>query len=174
VSLEIVWESAKPIQDAHPLTLPAKLDNHYIVAVTGIPMNVLNAAMMGRGGGRGGSGGRRGGGSPDAGGFSGGQAAAGPPPESAGAAGSAPAPPADPTAGLKRGTTLTVKGKAPQNSDVVMAMNNNATILFGFAKDVLALSVADKEVEFDVKLGGLSGKAKFTLKDMMYHEELAL
>jgi hypothetical protein len=148
--------------------------------VTGIPQQILNAAMMGRGGGRGGSGGRQfgggrgGGGDRDAGGFSGGQASAGPPPESADAAGSPPAPPADPTAGLRRGTTLTVKGKAPQNSDVVMAMNNNATVLFGFAKDGLALTVADKEVEFDVKLGGLSGKAKFTLKDMMYHEDLAL
>ena len=181
VSLEVVWQSAKPIQDSHPLALPAKLDGHYVVAVTGIPMQVLNATMMGRGGGRGfsgGGGGRRfGSGGRDGGGGGQDQASAGPPAESADAAnspaGPPPAPP-DPSAGLKRGTTLTVKGKAPQNSDVVMAMNNNQTILFGFAKDALALAVADKEVEFDMKLAGLSAKAKFTLKDMMYHEELAL
>jgi hypothetical protein len=180
VSLEVVWQSAKPIQDSHPIALPAKLDNHYVVAVTGIPMPILNATMMGRGGGRGfsgGGGGRRYGGGRDGGGGGQDQANAGPPPESAdagnGAAGPPPTPP-DPTAGLKRGTTLTVKGKSPQNADVVMSMNNNSTILFGFAKDALALAVADKDVEFDLKLAGLSGKAKFTLKDMMYHEELAL
>ncbi len=75
---------------------------------------------------------------------------------------------------MRRGATLTVKGKAPQNSDVVMAMNNNATVLFGFAKDTFPIALTDKEVEFDLKLGGMTGKAKFTLKDMMYQEELAL
>jgi hypothetical protein len=124
--------------------------------VTGIPQQVLNAAMMG------GRGGRRGGG------------AAGAPAESGDAAPAAPATPPDPTAGLKRGTTLTVKGKAPQNSDVVMAMNENKTVLFGFTRDALALSAADKEVEFDVKLGGMTAKAKFTLKDMTYNGDLAL
>ncbi len=175
VSLEIVWQSAQPVMDAHPLKLPPKLDAHYVISVTGIPPQVLNAAMMGGGrGGRGFSGGgRRGGGDrqDEA------NANATPPPPPSGVPGGdaqAGGPPPDPTAGLRRGTTLTVKGKAPQNSDVVMAMNNNATVLFGFQKDALNLSVADKEVEFDVKLGGLIAKAKFNLKDMMYHEELAL
>ena len=182
-TLEIIWQSAKPIQDAHPLTLPSKLDNHYIISVTGIPQMTLNMAMMGgRGGGRGGSG--FGGGRRDEGGGRRGEGGGDAPPfaapgssQAAGGDGSAPAapgPPADPTAGLKRGTTLLVKGKAPQNSDIVMAMNNNQTVLFAFAKDVLALSLPDKEVEFDIKLGGMTAKAKFTLKDMMYHEELAL
>lgn len=169
VTLEIVWQSAKPVLDAHPINLPAKLDGHYVLAVSGIPAQVVNASMMaGRGGGRrGGGGGERGGGSDREGGGAAPAPEAAPQPDPN-------APPPDPTAGLKRGTTLTVKGKAPQNSDVVMAMNNNATILFGFTKAALALSVADKEVEFDIKLGGLTAKAKFTLKDMMYHEELAL
>jgi len=144
-SLEILWMSAKPIQDAHPLTFGPKLENHYVIAVTGIPQQILNAAMRG---GRGG----------------GDQANAGSP----------PAPPADPTVGLKRGATLVVKGKDPQNSDVVMSMGNNATVLFGFAKDSLLLTVADKEVEFDLKLGAMSAKAKFALKEMTYNGELAL
>jgi hypothetical protein len=139
-SLEILWMSAKPIQDAHPLTFGAKLENHYVIAVTGIPQQILNAAM------RGGPSGRD----------------------------QANAAPADPTAGLKRGATLVVKGKDPQGSDVVMSMNNNATVLFGFAKDSLPLTAADKEVEFDLKLGGMSAKVKFALKDMMYNGELAL
>ncbi len=178
VPLVVVWETAKPIQAAHPITLPGKLDGHYVLAVTGIPQNTLNAVMMGRGGGRGGSGGgRRGGGGRDTGGFGGGMAAAGPPPETANVDtvnGGQPAPPADPTAGLKRGAMLTVKGKAPQNADVVMSMNNNQTLLFGFTKDALALAVADKEVEFDLKLANMSAKTKFNLKDMIYQEELAL
>jgi hypothetical protein len=57
---------------------------------------------------------------------------------------------------------------------VVMSMNNNATVLFGFAKDSLPLTAADKEVEFDLKLGSLSAKGKFALKDMMYGRELAI
>jgi hypothetical protein len=55
-----------------------------------------------------------------------------------------------------------------------MATGNNVTLFFGFAKDVLSLTGADKEVQFEVKFGGIDGKAKFTLKDMMYLEELAL
>jgi hypothetical protein len=69
---------------------------------------------------------------------------------------------------------LTVKGKTPQNADAVMSLNNNQAILFAFAKDTLALAATDKEVEFDLKLGNLSAKAKFNLKDMMYQEQLAV
>ena len=187
----ILWQSAKPVLDAHPIKLPATLDNHYIVAVTGIPPQIINAAMLGgRGGGRGGSGrfggGRQSGGDREGGGRPEGASADGLPSPASQALGGdrsapggerpagPPAPPGDLTAGLKRGTTLIVKGKAPQNADVVMSMNNNATLLFGFTKDVLALAVTDKEVDFEVKLGALSAKAKFNLKDMMYHEELAL
>lgn len=171
VSLEIVWESAKPIQDAHPLAFGAKLDNHYVIGVKGIPQQVLNAAMMNRGA-RGGSG--RGGGR--FGGRGGGDQAEGAAPEAASNAG-APATPPDPTAGLKRGATLLVKGKDPENADIVMAMAQgtpNMTVLFGFAKDSLPLTEENKEVEFELKLGGMSAKAKFSLKDMMYNGSLAL
>ncbi len=165
-TLHIVWQSAKPILEAHPLALPPALANHYVISVTGIPMATLNAAMMGRGGARGGSGGF-------GGGFSGGRRGGGPDAANVDNAGPPPAPP-DPGAALKRGATLTVKGKAPQNADLVNSMANNTTILFSFSKDVLALSAADKEVEFDLKLGGMTAKAKFNLKDMTYNEELAL
>jgi hypothetical protein len=182
VSLTVLWQSAKPIQDAHPLALPPKLENHYVLAVTGIPSPVINAAMMGdrpRFGGRGGSGGggrEFGGGREGGGGRPDGAGASAPPPApvAGNEPGSQPGPPPDPTAPLKRGASLTVKGKAPQNADVVMSMNNNAVIFFGFAKDALALSVGDKEVEFDIKVGGLTAKVKFNLKEMLYHEDLAL
>lgn len=187
-TLIIVWESAASIQDAHKVTMPARLDNHYVLAVTGIPNTVIAASQMsgrggrggsggfggGRFGGRGGDGGSRG---PDAGGdpgagrdggmMAGGQAANGNP-------GAAPAPPIDATAGLRRGATLTVKGKDPLNADAVMTMNNGATLLFGFPKDSLPLAQSDKEVEFDLKLPGMTAKAKFTFKDMVYNGDLAL
>lgn len=144
VPLSVVWESAKPIQDAHPLTLPAALQNHYVIAVTGIPQQTLVMAVragLGRGG---------------------------------GPAEGAPAAPPDQGAPLKAGVTLAVKGKDPVHPDAVMATNRNATLLFGFAKDTLPLAVTDKDVEFVLKLGNLSGKTKFSLKDMMYNNELAV
>jgi len=145
VPLSIVWENAKPIQDAHPLNLPPQLQNHYVIAVTGIPQQTLvmavRAGLAGRGGG----------------------------PE-----GAAPAAPPDQTAPLKAGVTLSVKGKDPMHPDTVLATNRNATLLFGFAKDTLPLAVTDKDVEFALKIGNMSGKTKFNLKDMMYNNELAV
>ena len=164
-SLEIVWESAKPLQDAHPLALPAKLDHHYVIGVKGIPQQVVNAAMTGRGARGGGRFGGRGGDGGDQA-IATGADSAGPPPA-----------PADPTAGLKRGATLLVKGKDPQTSDVVMALGQGSPemmVLFGFAKDSMPLTAADKEVEFELKLGGMTAKVKFALKDMTYNGDLAL
>jgi hypothetical protein len=150
VSLSIVWESAKPIQDAHPLQLPAALANHYVIAVTGIPPQTLMMAMRGgRGGGRG-----RG--------------------QEAGAPQAPPSTPAEQTAALRQAVTLSVKGKEPVTADLVMAMNQNKTLFFGFAKDALAISPANKEVDFVIKATGLSAKAKFSLKDMMYEDQLAV
>jgi len=48
------------------------------------------------------------------------------------------------------------------------------TILFGFSKEVITLKPEDKEVTFTSAFGRLSIKAKFNLKDMMYHNELAV
>jgi len=144
VPLSVVWESAKPIQEAHPLNLPPALGNRYVIAVTGISEQMLVAAVRGARG-------------------------RGPTPE-----GGPPAAPADQTAPLKAGVTLSVKGKDPVHPDVVLATNRNATLLFGFPKDALPLTAADKEVEFALKLSNLSGKTKFNLKDMTYNNELAV
>ncbi|HVW11919.1 MAG TPA: hypothetical protein VHC90_25240 [Bryobacteraceae bacterium] len=151
IALSIVWESAKPIQDAHPLALPPKLDNHYVIAVTGIPPQMLNRILMGGGRGRG----------------------RGPNAEGGDAAAPAAAP-GDQTAPLKAGVTISVKGKDALNPDAVMSMNSNSTLLFAFPKDALPITAADKEVEFVIRLTGLSAKAKFNLKDMMYNEQLAI
>ena len=48
------------------------------------------------------------------------------------------------------------------------------TYLFGFSKEMLALTPADKEVTFSTRVGRLDVKAKFNLKEMLYRGDLAL
>lgn len=76
---------------------------------------------------------------------------------------------------LKAFTFLQPKGKEPAQPGIVQRQQEtgSASILFGFSKEMLALSPDDKEVTFSTHLGGLVVKTKFTLKEMMYHRELA-
>jgi len=146
----IRWETAKPISDAVKLTLPPALDNHYAVGIVGLPPNYLLAA--GRGGGRG-----RGRGRSEEG-----------------------APQEDPAARqkamldrIKASATLTCKGKDPQSADLLLQTADQQTVIFGFPKESLNLTAADKEVTFTFKLLA-TFKAKFELKDMTYGGQLAL
>jgi hypothetical protein len=178
VSLQVVWQSARPILEAHKMNIPTKLDNHYILAVSGIPAQFLMMATSGRGGGRFG-GGR---------GSSGGRGAGAPFGADTASAPNAPIQNGDPSAGapdpteaLRRAATLAPKGKEGQNADVVLQATVRLKdtlpemfLFFGFAKDTLPLSLDDKEVDFVLKLFGLNAKAKFNLKDMMYNGELAV
>lgn len=50
----------------------------------------------------------------------------------------------------------------------------NPRLLVGFAKDLLALSMEDKDVLFTTHLGPFSIKAKFNLKEMKYRGVLAV
>ena len=50
----------------------------------------------------------------------------------------------------------------------------SGTVFFGFSKEMLALKVADQEVTFTTRIGGLAIKAKFNLKEMLYRGELAV
>ncbi len=178
ISLQVVWQSANPILDAHKLNIPNKLDNHYILAVSGIPPQMLMMAMSGRGGGRFGGGqgssGGRGAGVPFG---ANGPSAPNAPIQNGDASGAPP----DPTEGLKRAATLTPKGKQGQNADTVLQATIRLKdslpemfLFFGFAKETLPLSLDDKEVDFVLKLAGLSAKAKFNLKDMVYNGDLAV
>jgi hypothetical protein len=54
------------------------------------------------------------------------------------------------------------------------ATSGNGSVLFGFAKDILALKPGDDEVTFSTQFGSLKVRTKFNLKDMTYHRELAL
>jgi hypothetical protein len=46
--------------------------------------------------------------------------------------------------------------------------------LFGFSKEMLTFKPDDKEVTFSTRIGRLTVKAKFHLKDMMYRGELSV
>jgi hypothetical protein len=75
-------------------------------------------------------------------------------------------------------TYLEPKGKTAAQPGVVEqapgGTARSATLLFGFSKETLQLTAADKEVTFTTQLGNLTVKAKFDLKEMMYRNQLAL
>jgi hypothetical protein len=50
----------------------------------------------------------------------------------------------------------------------------NGVLLLGFPKDTLKIAAEDKEVAFATLLGKVTIKTKFNLKEMLYHENLAL
>ena len=79
---------------------------------------------------------------------------------------------------IKSLTYLEPKGKSPAQPAVVqkgpISSTGMPTLLFGFPRDVVALTAVDKEVLFTTRLGTLDVRAKFNLKEMTYHNELAL
>lgn len=76
---------------------------------------------------------------------------------------------------LLQSTSLIVKGKDPiQATDVQTGGNEQrAVVLFLFPRTA-GLSLDDKEVEFSTKLGQISLKQKFHLKDMVFNGKLEL
>ncbi|MGD1071361.1 MAG: hypothetical protein ABSB15_14565 [Bryobacteraceae bacterium] len=74
---------------------------------------------------------------------------------------------------MRAGASLAVKGKDPVSSDHLMQTMDKQTMIFGFPKDALPLSAADKEVLFTLRLVAIF-KAKFELREMMYGGQLAV
>src|SRR5947209_3292226 len=145
------WENAAPVLEATKLKLPADLAEHYAISVTGLPPQML-AVMLAGGGGRGRGRGREG--------------------------AAAPAevqPQEDPAARQKamidrllQSATLTAKGRDPQTADIVRQAFGNQTLIFGFPKQSFPIAASDKDIQFVMKLGALSVKAKFEPKEMTY------
>ena len=73
---------------------------------------------------------------------------------------------------IKAGSSLTAKGKEPVAPDLVQVLG--AVLLLGFPQDKLKLTPEDKEVAFAAMIGRVAVKTKFNLKEMMYHESLAV
>jgi hypothetical protein len=73
---------------------------------------------------------------------------------------------------IKTASTLTPKGKDAVTADAALVVGD--AVLLGFAQDALKLSPGDKEVAFATLIGRMAIKTKFTFKEMMYHESLAI
>jgi hypothetical protein len=77
---------------------------------------------------------------------------------------------------IARSTVLQRKGKDPLLARRVGEMEEDGTptLLFYFPRADNPITLSDKEVTFVAQLGPMQLKAKFALKDMQYHGQLAL
>jgi hypothetical protein len=75
---------------------------------------------------------------------------------------------------LKAGAMLQAKDKDPEGAGVARRAPSDEAWLFGFSKELLALSAADRDVEFSLHSGPMIVKAKFEPREMMYRGQLAL
>ena len=139
------WESAEPIQKALKTPLPEGMAGNYVISVSGVPILARSRHHSDEG---------------------------------------------DTDATVSKGlsdevldrikelTYLEPKGKSPAQPSVVQkggaSSSGTPTILFGFPRDLLPLTEDDREVVFTTKLGAIEIRAKFNMKDMMYHKGLAL
>lgn len=139
-AVTIRWESAQPILDATKETLPAQFKGHYVILVSGLPLEWgMNRPARGNRG------------------------------------------PEDPTLRLsdlverlQAGATLSAKGKDPEGAGIVRRAPSDEGWLFGFSRELLPLTAADKDIEFSLNSGPMTVKAKFVAGEMMYRGQLAL
>ena len=75
---------------------------------------------------------------------------------------------------LKQAATIQPKSKEIAGCAAIQKNGSNSSWYFGFSKDTVTLTPDDKEVDFTARIGRNLVKAKFTLKDMLYHSELAV
>lgn len=139
------WESAKPILEALKTPLPEAFANHYVISVSGVPV------LSGR---------RRRSDDGDT--------------ESTVSRGTTE----DVLERIKGLTYLEPKDKPGAQPGLVQQAAGGGsatqTILFGFSKEMLQLSPDLKEIDFITQFGNLQVKTKFNLKDMKYHDQLAV
>jgi hypothetical protein len=75
---------------------------------------------------------------------------------------------------LQAGATLAAKGKDPEGAGIVRRAPLDEGWLFGFSRELLPLTRADKDIEFSLNSGPMLVKAKFEPAEMMYRGQLAL
>lgn len=76
---------------------------------------------------------------------------------------------------MARSTSLLRKGKEPiKPDDIKMAMAEKTMTVYFIFPRTEAITLEDKEVEFNTKLGPLEIKRKFKLQDMVFAGKLAL
>lgn len=123
------WISAAPMLLALKMKLPADLEGHYVIGVSGLP--IISGHSEGEDN-------------------------------------------SDSYDALKEATFLQVKGQPSVQPGIVeQDPNDTSTVLFGFLHQFLDVSDA-KVAEFKMTTGPFEIKAKFDLKQMRYHGELAV
>ena len=75
---------------------------------------------------------------------------------------------------LQAGATLGARGKDPEGAGIVRRAPSDEAWLFGFSRELLPLTRADKNIEFSLNSGPMEVKAKFEPAEMMYRGQLAL
>jgi hypothetical protein len=145
------WESAAPIRDAVKETVPAEPDA-YIIGVIGMP-----SMNMGRRGGA-----PRG-------------MATQPQGEESNIQRQEPSD-KDNLERLQQTAQIEIKGQSPLHPRKVDREEgpSGQRIVFHFDRAELPVTPASKEVIFSVRMGAMALKAKFTTKDMVYKDRLAL
>jgi hypothetical protein len=80
----------------------------------------------------------------------------------------------DPLARMQSATRLERKGREPLTPSSISRSETDGTLLFYFAAGDDPISLDDKEVVFQTRLGPMDIKARFVPKEMLYHGKLAL
>jgi hypothetical protein len=77
---------------------------------------------------------------------------------------------------MKQSTSLERKGKDPIPPDHIEIVEEaeGSSLRFSFPRDSKPILVEDKEVTFVTRMGPISVKAKFPLREMLYKSQLAL
>ncbi len=75
---------------------------------------------------------------------------------------------------LKAASTLSAKGKEAEQAGTMMRGRDGVTVLFAFSKDLLPLTVRDRDVVFSLDTDRMALRAKFQPKEMIYRGTLAL
>ncbi len=75
---------------------------------------------------------------------------------------------------LKTSSTLAAKGKDPVEAGTVVRGRDGVTVFFAFSKELLPLTVRNRDVLFSLDTDRLALRAKFDPKEMIYRGQLAL
>jgi hypothetical protein len=140
----VTWESAQPMLDALKYPIPEEFADHYMLGVSNLPITVQGGRL--------------------------------PRPSRAP---SRPGPPGgvdqqEILDWLKNGASLSARSKQSVEAGVIRPTRGGVVILFGFSKDLLPLSVNDKDVVFTLDTDQFALKAKFDPREMTYRGKLAI
>lgn len=83
--------------------------------------------------------------------------------------------PDDEAARLKEGARLEVHGKDPLPAGIVTSTGRFSKVWwFGFSRELLPITVSDRDLGFSIKSGAIRFRAGFPIKEMIYKGVLAV